>query len=273
MKKLLLVLMLFPGLALATPTQYRTLELNYDATPIAGAIPRYSGTEWQHVTPTPTSTPTITPTPTPTPTPTVTDGWVSIPDSWSYASASTITVPSDATLRYAKGDRVRLTQDATVKYFYVVGVASTTLTVVGTTGTTVANSAISAISFSKSVSPAGFSPTFDYSTTHTGFSANPTYLYKYRIVGNRCTIDYVATANGTSNANTYTVTLPVTAATIASFVWQETGVGYDNGVYEGNILVNIGSAGTTAALTRASGATAWTTSGSKGATFHITYDF
>jgi len=73
------------------------------------------------------------------------NGWTSVSDTWAYASASTITVPSGAASVYTVGDMVKLTQ-TTVKYFYITAVADTELTVVGTASTyTVANAVISSV--------------------------------------------------------------------------------------------------------------------------------
>lgn len=83
------------------------------------------------------------------------DGWVDAAESWAYASATTITVPSGAASKYAKGDKIKLTQ-TTVKYFYIVGVADTVLTVTGGSDYTVANAAISANYYSHQTSPVGF---------------------------------------------------------------------------------------------------------------------
>ena len=83
------------------------------------------------------------------------DGWVGANESWTYASATTITVPTDATVRYDVGDYIKITQSATVKYFRVTVVAATLLTVDGIAGVTVANSAISANAYSKANNPHG----------------------------------------------------------------------------------------------------------------------
>lgn len=80
------------------------------------------------------------------------DGWRAVTDSWAYASSTTITVPSDATTKYDVGDLIRLVQ-TTTKYFRVTAVASTTLTVFGPSGDTVANAAISSIYYSKVSTP------------------------------------------------------------------------------------------------------------------------
>lgn len=108
------------------------------------------------------------------------DGWISVSDSWAYASASTITVPAGAASKYAKGDRIKLTQ-TTVKYFVIVGVADTVLTVLVNTDYTVANAAISAISYSHELSPVGFpgwfaaaAPSYDVSAIDDGSGGQPT---------------------------------------------------------------------------------------------------
>lgn len=86
-------------------------------------------------------------------------GWTPVTDSWAYASVDgsigVITIPSNGTTKYSVGMRIKLTQ-TTVKYFIVVAVTATTLTVYGGTDYTLANAAISAISFSCHKSPLGF---------------------------------------------------------------------------------------------------------------------
>lgn len=92
-------------------------------------------------------------------------GWVEIPDgSWSYASSTTITVPSGAASLYAVGDQVRLKQGGGYKYFFVTGVADTTLTVRAGTDYTVANAAITNAAYSKG-NGAGFPGVFNYTPT------------------------------------------------------------------------------------------------------------
>jgi len=90
-------------------------------------------------------------------------GWKIVKDTWAYASASTITVPSGAASLYSIGDKLKLTQ-TTVKYFYVTAVADTVLTVTGGTDYTVANATITANYYSKQSSPVGF-PTQGFTVT------------------------------------------------------------------------------------------------------------
>lgn len=126
----------------------------------------------------------------------LTDDWIGANESWSFASASTITVPTDATTKYQKGDRIKITQSATVKYFVVTAVASTVLTVTSPTGATVANSGITANAYAKNV-PQGFASGLAYnpvkfsvyrnsaySTTAGGFQAIPMDTKLYDTGGN-----------------------------------------------------------------------------------------
>jgi hypothetical protein len=82
-------------------------------------------------------------------------GWISISDSWSYASASTITVPSGAASLYQIGDKIKITQ-TTDKFFYISAVADTVLTVNGAGLYTVANAAITSPCYSRVAQPFGF---------------------------------------------------------------------------------------------------------------------
>src|SRR5512135_3169956 len=68
--------------------------------------------------------------------------WVKVSDTWTYAAAGSITVPSDASTVYNKGDKLRLKQGGAYKYFYVAAVAPTTLTFTGGSAYPVANAAI-----------------------------------------------------------------------------------------------------------------------------------
>lgn len=96
------------------------------------------------------------------------DGWSPVSDSWSYASASTITVPSDATLTYQKGVKIRFKQGAGYKYYVANTVASTLITALVNTDYTVANAAITDISYSYAENPLGFPSSFNYTSTVSG---------------------------------------------------------------------------------------------------------
>lgn len=143
------------------------------------------------------------------------DGWISANATWTYASATTITVPSGAASKYAVGDRIKLTQ-TTVKYFVVTGVADTVLTVTGGSDYSVANAAISANYYSHVDTPVGFPSTFSYTPTFTNFTiGNGTITYaKFMMSGKKVSVR-VRVVLGSSSAmgNTPELSLPVTSAT------------------------------------------------------------
>lgn len=81
-------------------------------------------------------------------------GFVGVTDSWAYASANTIIIPSNS-MPYDIGDILTFVQSTTTKYFVITVVTSTLLTVVGLGGAVVANTGISAIGYSKGRNPHG----------------------------------------------------------------------------------------------------------------------
>lgn len=134
------------------------------------------------------------------------DGWTLVSDTWTYLSVSSVTVPSGAASLYQKGDRVKLTQ-TTVKYFVIVGVTDTTLTFAVNTDYTVANAAISAISYSHQENPLGFPVKFLFTPTITSGTGTLTTVANsgsfYYINGGFCYL-FVAlliTTNGTGGGD------------------------------------------------------------------------
>lgn len=170
----------------------------------------------------------------------VTSGWKAADQTWTYASATTITVPTDATTRYAPGDRIKLTQSSTVKYFVVVAVAATTLTITGGTDYTLANSAISANYYSKDASPVGFPDWFKFTPSYVASGGTPstytgTNVGKFRVIGRTCVVQFysINSAGGTvgSGAVALNLTLPVnadTTTTAANTVMGGSGIYFNN---------------------------------------------
>jgi hypothetical protein len=158
------------------------------------------------------------------------NGWTPARETWTYASATTITVPSGAASKYKKGDKIKLTQ-TTVKYFYIVGVADTLLTVTGGSDYTVANAAISANYYSHQENPIGFPNYFNFTNTITsevGTITDATGTSKFSIIGN---ILYISgsvsiTDNGTG-AVKLRVSLPINPLSSA------TSVGFGANSYDG----------------------------------------
>jgi len=80
--------------------------------------------------------------------------------------------------------------------------------------------------------PQGFPDWFNWAPTVTGFSSVPkTVAYRFKITGRQVFLVIAQKTNGTSNANTLSVSLPVTAATIGTGGnWRGTnGYAVDNG--------------------------------------------
>lgn len=199
--------------------------------------------------------------------------WMPVTDTWTYASATTITVPTDATTKYAVGDRVRLKQGGSYKYYYIITVAATLLTVTGGSDYTVANSAITDIGVSKAVNPLGFPGAFNWSPTFTGFSANPSGVHRFTVVGRECRLYVRHSTLGTSNTTGFTMTLPITAATITNHAWVGSGQGVDNGgILVNSALISFVSAATVMNLYTNHAAAAWTAASTKGANFQLQYE-
>ena len=147
-------------------------------------------------------------------------GWQNVTDTWTYASSTTVTVPTDATATYEVGYAVRLKQGGGYKYYYITGVTATVLTLNGGSDYTVANSAITDIYISPDSSPVDFPGYFNFSTTRAVSGGTvPTYTAAdfniFWMVGGMVHghLSWNNTAGGTAGAgtNALTFTLPVTA--------------------------------------------------------------
>ena len=204
------------------------------------------------------------------------DGWYTLEDheDWVYASANTITIPAGGLLRFAKGDRIKLVQLGSPKYFFVAAVADTLLTVQGGSDYTVSNNPMEAAYLSKDLNPVGYPSSFNFSTTYGGFITLPTQSRKMQAFGRRMRIDVSTTADGESNATTYTMTVPVQAEAGGLPVHISGGnQGLDNGGYEADVLAQISAGSSTISLDTNGGGAGWTASGDKSANFNLEYYF
>ena len=142
------------------------------------------------------------------------NGWIPATGTWTYASATTITVPSGAAAIYSVGDKIKLTQ-TTVKYFYVVAVANTVLTVTGGSDYTVANEAITLPYYSKAASPLGFPTWFNWlptlSWTAGTTPTNPvTASNQFAVIGKlACFNVYNSFSTAGETVTAVTLTLPI----------------------------------------------------------------
>lgn len=202
-------------------------------------------------------------------------GWSLANETWTYASASTITVPSGAASKYQVGDKIKWTQ-TTVKYGVIVAVADTLLTIAVNTDYVVTNAAISANYYSHEANPMGFPSYFSFTVTANGFSNPPTSMTGiYSTVGRMITVSYRMPNNGTSNSTAFSVNLPVTVNGTSSNTYTNQVVGAnDNGAYKTNVSCNVISGGTTLIFNLDGGGSNWTASGNKSVTnASITYIF
>lgn len=102
----------------------------------------------------------------------------------------------------------------------------------------------------------------DWTPTLTGWSANPTGVYRYCQVGKMCTLMINQTVSGTSNSTSTNLTIPFTAA--ASGNWSAPARILDNGtVQAASGFALIAGSGTVIAFYKTWGAGAWTASGDK----------
>jgi hypothetical protein len=169
-------------------------------------------------------------------------GLYQITDSWSYASATTITVPSGATNLYQKGDKLRLVQSNTTKYFYVIGIASTTLTVFGGSDYSVANSAISDIYLSRQQNPFGFPLYHNYtpSTLTTITTGNGTLSCRMRMDGpmTKTWVDFTFGSTSSMGSGAVTCSTPFTL-NVGADALQGRGLILDSGTTRFALFVEI----------------------------------
>lgn len=141
----------------------------------------------------------------------ISEGWTPITETFTYASATTITVATGATNRFQKGDKLKVT-NVTVKYFYVVAVASTLLTVTGGSDYTLESAAITSPYLSRIENPFGFPSEFAYTPSWTnvtlGAATNVGYFsIRQRQVFYRLSLTMAA---DTSVTGSIQMTIPVT---------------------------------------------------------------
>lgn len=187
--------------------------------------------------------------------------WVAIDENWTYASASTITVPSGALSRYQKGDRIKWTQSS-IKYGTIIAVADTLLTIAVNNDYVVSNTPIYAPYYSRLVCPFGYPTWFNYTPTFGGFSVSPTLVAcRYRIIGTFFSMAY-RDIGGTSNGTTFTISCPVVALT--GSVTACINICTDNGSRFGPASAEPSLVGGAFYLYKSGALTAFTNSGGKG---------
>ena len=186
------------------------------------------------------------------------DGWIPANETWAYASATTITVPSGAASKYRKGDKIKLTQ-TTVKYFYIIGVADTVLTITAGSTYTLAAEAISKNYYSKVENPQGFPEYFNlalgaWTTLGTAFTNQPSNdFWHFSIKGSFVTIYGSSTTNATSGGAGIFV-LNITAGQIPTLL-TACGIAVNNSVPFSGICAVLTSSPSTVYLYKYDGST------------------
>lgn len=164
-------------------------------------------------------------------------GWTKLNESFVYASSNTITIASGGASRFQKGDKLRLKQGAGYKYYSIILVADTLLTVTGGTDYTVANASITDIYVSREDNPFGFPPTFNFtpSFTNTGMTVtlNGQIDAVFWVKGNRCYVHLgrLQFTTGGSADNKVLLNLPLTAS-VSNSCWAGSSI-YDSGYLGG----------------------------------------
>lgn len=240
-------------------TYLDTLYLAFVSPGISGNVLTSNGTNWTSAAPTGGGGSS--------------DGWNADTNTWTYLSASSFKVPGDKMAIFTKGTRLRFTQSGTVKYATVVSSSysspDTTVTIIVNTDYTIANAAITANSYSYINSP-DWPGWFNYTTTFTGFSADPGLgASRYKTEGNICFVNHYTNSAGTSNATNFKFTLPVDAAGVSANALAST---YDNGAMAATGLAFTAAASNQLTLFKSAAAT-WTATGGKYARIALFYEW
>jgi hypothetical protein len=206
-----------------------------------------------------------------------------------YGSATTIVVAGvDLTSFIQKGFGVKFNQHDLTKCFYVLstsfGGGNTTITLTPGSDTTgaacvVENTASYPITnafWTPCPSNAfGFIDWIPYTATITGFtSTKPTNVVsRFKVIGSTAKLVHSEGTAGISNASTFTVSLPITAKTIAAMVWwAKLFNANDNGSWNNTCDCSISSGDSIVTLAKGGSSTGWTNSGNKMASFEIWYE-
>jgi len=145
------------------------------------------------------------------------NGWILANETWAYASPTTITVPAGALLKYSTDDKIRIIQ-TTTKYFYVLSVDDTLLTVTGGSDYTVTNAAIASPYYSHEESPFLFPSTFNWTPTLANITnTNGTLSARFSLSGKTCYFIFKFILGSSSAIGTGpTFTTPLTAVNVGA---------------------------------------------------------
>lgn len=205
--------------------------------------------------------------------------WISDPNTWTYVSAQSFTITGNFTNIYVKGTKLQWTDSGGVKYGIVQSSSfsnpTTTVTIVTNNDYSIANSAITLNSYSYVLNPPGYPGWFNWTPTWSGYSVSPTlFIARFTVIGNTVYFQIRCNANGTSNANTNSLTMPTPITT--EWVGGITGYGVDNNAF---LSTSLGAtyvpSGSQLQLSKdlTQSYTSWTTSGQKSANLQGFYEW
>ena len=147
----------------------------------------------------------------------MTDGWVGIIGTLTAATATTINTSVDLTSVIQKGDKLKLINSSSTKYFYVVSLTSTVITVTGEVD--LVAGAITSPQYSKIANPQGFKVAMPYTPTLTGLTlGNGTMTAYITIIGNFVTVNITILCGSTTTfSSNNTISIPVTAIGVVNY--------------------------------------------------------
>jgi hypothetical protein len=142
------------------------------------------------------------------------DGWIYDTDTWTYVSATSFKIAGkNVAYRFPKGTKIKLVNDGSTKYFYVVAATfstDTTITITGGSDYSLVSGTISGQAYSYAAAPQNFPQRFNWAPSFTGFSTPPTGTHRFCIIGNLCHV-FIHESSGDSNSTTFEFTAPVTS--------------------------------------------------------------
>jgi hypothetical protein len=206
-------------------------------------------------------------------------GWNLDSNTWTRVSNTQFTVSSatNFTNRYLPGVKLTWAESGTIKYGVVASSSfassTTTVNLVPTTDYVMSASPDAATTCLSLTHPPGFPSRFLYAPTVTGFSTAPaTSLSWWNIQNGLCTLSVAWLTAGTSNANTFTVALPIAASTVGLWLTSfDLPAALDGGTGITLGTGTVSATATSATLSNGTGTTSWATSGAKNASFTVTY--
>jgi hypothetical protein len=138
-------------------------------------------------------------------------GWTPANETWTYLSATTMTVPAGALLKYSVGMKILWTEGTTKKYAYIVSLTDTVLTFAGDA---ITNVTILTPYYSTAANPFGFPHWFDYTPVLTGGNAKLSgfNVAKFCITSRKVSLIFVCENRTlTGSSGNVIISLPVSA--------------------------------------------------------------